>query len=324
MLSHQRALIMMIIVSMLIFDHIYADTSYAQALLTVRSSPQDPLIISELKVSPTKSEGQPWDLSPRSDPDPYLKIYIGGVLSWTSKISKDTIHPISKSAVSLTSVYRRAWSQVTGSAVMRLEVWDKDLTSDDFIAAFDLSKGQLQAMTQAPLALGTPSAHITLAWRSSQRIKKKRSPQGSPDVPHLRAQAEIPQLKVVHDVPGRPQPKPPHCESIPPASEVDLSVKTSLSLTTLLKRGEKLIRNNQAKISAAHLVVVPCRRGFDIHSKLKLGSGWVRLKDGEVRVVIHRPKVLRKFPKTHQIKRRVIRELCRRILKQKSPQCKKR
>jgi hypothetical protein len=210
-----------------------------------------------------------------------------------------------------------------GSAVMRLEVWDKDLTSDDFIAAFTLSKGQLQAMTQVPLALGTPSAHITLAWRSSQKMQKKKSPKGPQEVPHLRTQPKVPQLKVVHDVRDRPQPKPPHCESIPPSSEVDLSVQTPISLKALLKRGEKLIRNNQAKISAAHLVVTPCRRGFDIHSKLKLGSGWVRLKDGEVRVVIHRPKLLRKFPKTHQIKRRVIRELCRRILKQKSPQCKK-
>ena len=307
---------------------------HAQELLRVQSTPLDPLVLSGLQIGNVKPHGNPWDIKPLSDPDPYIRIYVHGILSWTSKVWVDSIPPMSDSIH--TSVYRQAWTQDRTQEVMRVEVWDQDLASDDLIASFQLSSGQLLTMMKAPLTLGTSSARITLAWRSRQHLKAVHPF----PLPQLSTTPHIPQLRVVSPSPQSSKDEPasanvqqpeshgtpstqelPPCTLLPPLTEVDLIFKTSISLELIVKRGLELIRNNQARISRAQVIVKPCRDGFDLHSQLKIGKGWIRLKSGEVRVVIDRPKLLRKLPKTTQVKRRIITELCRRILKQKSPQC---
>ena len=299
-----------------------AYTGHAQAILSAQSSPQDPLVIRALQVSRSKPQGRPWDLQPRSAPDPYLKVYISGTLSWTSEVWRDTDHPIMSSVTFTTSIYRRTWPVRDDAVLMRIEVWDKDLASDDFITAFELSALQLQQMTRAPLSLGTPSARITVAWGSAPQ-----SPPRQPEpLPHLRTTPHIPQLSVVTDHTGAPpsEPAPPPCAAIPPGAEINLVVKTPLTIEVIQKRGQQLIHKERERISSAQVTVTPCREGFDVHSMLKLGKGWIRLREGQVSVAIHRPQLLRKFPTTSQVKRRVIRELCRRILKHQSPRCLKR
>ena len=319
MLSHRCTQSLLWIVCVSTCIQVSLSKSYGQALLSVQSFPHDALMISDLKVSVAQAEGQFWDLKPSSYPDPLIKIYIGGVLSWTSQVWTDRLHPISTQSPLMTSVYRRSWPKEITDAVMKVEIWDKDITSDDLITSFELSRIQLQTMTHTPISLGNSSAHITLAWHSAERVVLK-SP---PSLPPLRADPSIPQLKVVPHTPSLSNPKPSKCARIPHDPEIDLLFKTPIALKVIRKRTHALIRNNQSVISTAQVLVTPCLEGFDINSMLKLGNGWIRIKRGEIRVVIHRPKLLRKFPKTAHVKRRVIRELCRRILKQKSPQCKR-
>ena len=302
--------------------HLCTHIGYAQAILSAQSSPQDPLIIRSLQVSRVKPQGHPWDLQPRSAPDPYLKVYISGMLSWTSTVWRDTTHPVSSSSEFTISVYRRTWPLRADAVLMRIEVWDKDLASDDFITAFELSAPQLKKMTHTPLSLGTPSAHITLAWRSAFR-----SPPHTPEaLPQLRRPPHIPQLSVVNNHTGTPPPKPEPlpCGAIPPGAEVNIVVKTPLAIEVIQKRGQQLIHKERERISKAQVAVTPCREGFDVHSLLKLGDGWIRFREGQVSVAIRRPKLLRKFPTAAQVKRRVIRALCHRILRHKSPQCPQR
>lgn len=289
-----------------------------------RSRVEDPLVIHKLYINAHKSSGWPWDSKPLGAPDPYIKVYLNGDLAWTSRTWRDELQPISKPLT--TSAYRRKRARPNDLSPAQIEIWDKDVLQDDLIASFMISRAQLNSMRSTPLTLSSDAVLIELAWRSApKRLALKRSAQseatrakeGEPKA----TKPEVPassRLKLTQPLSQRPLGS---CEVIPPSPELSVEFKLKTSPREIFQRGQALIEAKRARIERYNVTVRPCREGYDVSSKFGLGQGWIRLSDHTVTVMVDRPKLMRAFPSTQSVRRRVIRNMCRRILKKRSPQC---
>lgn len=295
--------------------------------LSERSSIEDPLIIHTLYINAHKSSGWPWDSKPLGAPDPYVKIYHYGELSWTSRSWRDELQPIR--APYETSVFRRAErARDDSTQAMKIEVWDRDVLQDDLISTHLISQEQLALLRAQPLTVRSRSTLMKLSWRSTPQEYLKPTSQRAAQ---REAQREFDTLKVVSSTDRRPKlQRPlskahlPTCAEVPRDVEATIDLKLKRSPQEIFKRAQALVMKKQADFKSFNVSVRPCAHGYDISSRFGLGRGWVRLSEGVIRVHFDRPRLARAFPSTSRIKRRVIRSLCRRVLRGESPQCPRR
>jgi hypothetical protein len=82
------------------------------------------MTIRSAEIAERKSDGRWWDVPPSVRPEPFVKVFVDGRLIYTTGVAKNTYSPSWGESFSFS--YKKGQD-------IKIEVWDQDPWSDDFI-----------------------------------------------------------------------------------------------------------------------------------------------------------------------------------------------
>lgn len=123
-------IITIFILSLVEVDPLHAGSNYQ---ITIESA----------RIASNKADGRKWDVYPR-DPDPFVKVFIGGNLVLQTSVQQNTYSP---------SWHERVKVSYKKGVSFRIEVWDKDAMSDDLIGIWEDTE-----LPEEPLSFGQVSS----------------------------------------------------------------------------------------------------------------------------------------------------------------------